>query len=87
MARVTKSRLVFLAIIGMLMLSGNNNVVGCHDDLQRLITQCGAYIEKSKPKADPSQGCCNVVKNMDIFCVCQQLTKRVVHLLDLNKNI
>lgn len=69
------------------MLSGINNVVGahCEGDIRQLITQCAPYIEKSRPTKDPSQKCCNVAKKVNFSCVCLNLTKEFLHLLDMHK--
>ncbi|KAJ7949287.1 Bifunctional inhibitor/lipid-transfer protein/seed storage 2S albumin superfamily protein [Quillaja saponaria] len=90
MARLNPNFMVLatFAITGILMFSGTNNVVlgqGCQGDFQGLITQCSMYVQKTGPKTDPSQGCCNVIKAADIPCICQHITPEVERVIDMEK--
>lgn len=83
--------LASIVVAGVIMYGGNkNNVVtgqtgGCQGDMQGLITQCAIYVQRGTPPVDPSQACCNVIKTVDIPCVCKQLTKQIEQIIDMNK--
>ncbi|KAJ7982288.1 Protease inhibitor/seed storage/lipid transfer family protein [Quillaja saponaria] len=90
MARLNTNFMVLATFVmtGILVFSGTNNVVlgqGCQGDLQGLITQCAIYVQKAGPKMDPSQGCCNVIKTVDIPCVCQHITAEIERVIDIQK--
>ncbi|KAF2301102.1 hypothetical protein GH714_020079 [Hevea brasiliensis] len=72
-----------LAMAGILISNGSNVGLGqpCEGDLQGLITQCAMYVQKGGPRMDPSQGCCNVIKYVDIPCVCKYISKDMRTLL------
>ncbi|KAG8656435.1 hypothetical protein MANES_04G135500v8 [Manihot esculenta] len=57
----------------------------CEGDLQGLITQCGVYVQKGGPRMDPSQGCCNVIKSIDIPCVCKYISRVIEEVIDMDK--
>ncbi|KAF2301110.1 hypothetical protein GH714_020149 [Hevea brasiliensis] len=57
----------------------------CEGDLQGLITQCAMYVQKGGPRMDPSQGCCNVIKYVDIPCVCKYISKEIEDVIDMDK--
>lgn len=57
----------------------------CQGDFQGLIQQCSRYVQKSGPKENPSQGCCNVVRNVDLPCVCQHVTSEVEQIISMEK--
>ncbi|KAJ9190271.1 hypothetical protein P3X46_001491 [Hevea brasiliensis] len=76
-----------LAMAGILISNGSNVGLGqpCEGDLQGLITQCAMYVQKGGPRMDPSQGCCNVIKYVDIPCVCKYISKEIEDVIDMDK--
>lgn len=57
----------------------------CEGDMEGLITECAVYVRKGTPMADPSAKCCEAVKTVDIPCVCQNISKEIESLVDMDK--
>ncbi|KAG8388805.1 hypothetical protein BUALT_Bualt02G0163300 [Buddleja alternifolia] len=57
----------------------------CKGDFNGLIQQCSKYVQKQGPKQNPSQECCNVVKTVDLPCVCQHITPEVEQIISMEK--
>ncbi|EEF49614.1 lipid binding protein, putative [Ricinus communis] len=77
----------FMAIAGIIMI-GNDKVAldqGCQGDLQGLITECAKYVQKLGPERDPSQGCCNVIKSVDIPCAFKYISDEIEDVIDMGK--
>lgn len=53
--------------------------------MQGLMTQCAMFVQKNLPKTIPSPGCCEVIKSVDIPCVCQHITKDIERMIDMEK--
>ncbi|KAM1157933.1 hypothetical protein ACFX1X_028794 [Malus domestica] len=80
--------LAVVALIGVVLSGEMKLVVGqesCEGDLVDIITQCAAYVQKGSPTTDPSKGCCDVIKKVDIHCACNHVTKEVEEVVDMNK--
>ncbi|XP_043717918.1 serine/threonine-protein kinase-like protein At3g51990 [Telopea speciosissima] len=43
---------------------------GCQGDLAGLKRECMQFVQKIGPQTDPSQSCCDVVKKVNVTCVC-----------------
>ncbi|KAF8022236.1 hypothetical protein BT93_G2391 [Corymbia citriodora subsp. variegata] len=56
----------------------------CHADMQGLSLQCMPYIQKGAPRTQPSQGCCDLVKNTDVSCMCKHLSHEVEQRLNMD---
>ena len=81
-----------ILIFGMLMsligvYCGNIKVGNgqCNGDLQGLIAQCAIFVQKPGPIVDPSQACCNVLKNIDVGCMCTHITKQAEQIISMPK--
>ncbi|KAF5729296.1 hypothetical protein HS088_TW21G01459 [Tripterygium wilfordii] len=77
-----------LALLGLILILSDSTLVHgqqCHGDLQGLISQCATYVFRAGPKRDPSQGCCNVVKTIDIGCACKYITRDIEQIIDMEK--
>ncbi|KAK7323408.1 hypothetical protein VNO77_26880 [Canavalia gladiata] len=88
MARIMNTNLMILVIVGTVLFSSANNnaVVGqCQGDMPGLITQCGIYVQKFTPKMTPSAECCSVIKDVDVPCMCEHLTKEMLLFVDMQK--
>ncbi|KAL3649586.1 hypothetical protein CASFOL_005989 [Castilleja foliolosa] len=57
----------------------------CQGNFQGLVQQCSRYVQKSGPKETPSQGCCTVVKNVDLPCICGHITSEVEQIISMEK--
>ncbi|KAK1360466.1 Bifunctional inhibitor/lipid-transfer protein/seed storage 2S albumin superfamily protein [Heracleum sosnowskyi] len=57
----------------------------CHGDIQGLMQQCARYVQKSSPESAPSKECCDVLKNVDLACVCQHITDQVEKIISMEK--
>ncbi|KAK1427075.1 hypothetical protein QVD17_15758 [Tagetes erecta] len=57
----------------------------CAGDMQGLMEECAKYVQKSGPMIQPSAGCCNVVKSVDLPCVCTHITTQVEGVISMEK--
>ncbi|XP_059430490.1 uncharacterized protein LOC132164090 [Corylus avellana] len=92
MAKIGCFSLAVLVVAGILLMissSGNGEQVimgkGCEGDVLGLASQCEKYVRKSGPKIKPSWGCCAVVKNADVPCVCSLVNKEIEQVIDMEK--
>lgn len=78
---------VAIMVIAGISFSGKNVVTAqtCQGDLQGLIKQCAQYVQKPGPIVQPSQGCCSIVKNVDVPCICKYITKDVEKIISMEK--
>ncbi|KAL2932566.1 Protein MEN-8, partial [Bienertia sinuspersici] len=73
---------------GLFATSCINTTVGeaqCNGDLQGLITECSEYVQNPGPIKNPSQACCNVLKNVDVKCMCNHITKQAEQMISMPK--
>lgn len=70
-----------------ILISGNEQVMGksCEDDVLGLVSQCEKYVRRSGPQVKPSWGCCEVVKTVDVPCVCNLVNKDIEKVIDMAK--
>jgi len=81
---------VFVVILGIIGGHYGNIRVGegqCHGDLEGLIKNCAAYVQKPGEMTDPSEACCKVIKGTDVVCMCKHLTPEQQQLLSAVKVI
>ncbi|CAA0827204.1 Bifunctional inhibitor/lipid-transfer protein/seed storage 2S albumin superfamily protein [Striga hermonthica] len=57
----------------------------CEGNFQGLMQQCSRYVQKTGPRESPSQECCNVVKSVDLPCVCRHITGQVEQIVSMEK--
>ncbi|KAH6785150.1 hypothetical protein C2S51_037605 [Perilla frutescens var. frutescens] len=57
----------------------------CQGDFQGLIKECSRYVQKPGPPQNPSQQCCNVIRNVDLPCVCHHVTTQVEQIISMKK--
>ncbi|PIN03054.1 hypothetical protein CDL12_24430 [Handroanthus impetiginosus] len=81
--------MVFLTLICADIIVSTTTMVSaqCQGNFQGLIQQCSKYVQKNGPKTNPSQECCNVVKNVDLPCVCQHVTSEVEKIISMEKAV
>ncbi|XP_009354492.2 uncharacterized protein LOC103945624 [Pyrus x bretschneideri] len=79
--------LAVLFITGVVFCGEIGGVVGqlCGADIGGLVTQCAAYVQKGTPMTDPSEACCELIRQVDIPCACKHVTKKVEQMVDMNK--
>ncbi|KAL2536890.1 Bifunctional inhibitor/lipid-transfer protein/seed storage 2S albumin superfamily protein [Forsythia ovata] len=86
---VSKAAVVMLYLIilcaEIIILSNRIVFAQCQGNFQGLVQECSKYVQKGGPKQKPSQGCCNVVKAVDLPCVCQHITKDVEQIISMEK--
>ncbi|XP_026418200.1 protein LIM3-like [Papaver somniferum] len=78
----------FTVLIVVVLAATNTNGVsadGCEGDLRGLTGRCAPYVLKMGPKIRPSRGCCDVVRKVDIPCVCRQVTPEIEKLVSIKK--
>ncbi|XP_015571197.1 non-specific lipid-transfer protein 3 [Ricinus communis] len=59
----------------------------CNTDLTDLVSKCQRFVIKTGPKFSPSPSCCAVVKNVDVACVCDLITKEIEDMIDMDKMV
>ncbi|KAF8751334.1 hypothetical protein HU200_012217 [Digitaria exilis] len=58
----------------------------CGNDLQDLARECKQYVmNPPNPKTPPSKACCDVVKKVNIPCMCSKVTKETEHMVCMEK--
>ncbi|KAH7511331.1 hypothetical protein FEM48_ZijujUnG0023900 [Ziziphus jujuba var. spinosa] len=77
---------VFL-MAGILVLGNSGVRAQCEASVPNFVAQCGPYIIKSGPQTKPSEGCCSVVKTLDIPCLCKLVTKEIEEIISLEKTV
>ncbi|KAL4567249.1 hypothetical protein LXL04_022826 [Taraxacum kok-saghyz] len=85
---IFNSRFVYFAIVvfSFSVIVFNDSVSAqCQGDVQGLMQQCARYVQKSGPMIQPSPGCCGVVKNVDLPCVCGHITTEVEGVISMEK--
>jgi hypothetical protein len=93
MAKIDWFSLAILTVAGILLTissSGSGEEVmimgkSCEGDVLGLVSQCEKYVRKSGPKIKPSWGCCAVMKNADVPCVCSLVNKEIEQVIDMEK--
>ncbi|KAG5227680.1 hypothetical protein OIU78_009247 [Salix suchowensis] len=76
-----------LAVTGALIPGSKIVALGqeCDGDFQGLITQCTKFVQRQGSQTDPSPECCNVIKTLDVPCVCQHVTDDIQAVIDMAK--
>ncbi|XP_024984075.1 uncharacterized protein LOC112520002 [Cynara cardunculus var. scolymus] len=87
MSIFTNRFMIFVVLVcSVVVIIGNKSVLAqCQGDVQGLIEQCARYVQKSGPMIQPSGGCCSVVKNIDLACVCGHITIEVENIISMEK--
>ncbi|XP_071688110.1 uncharacterized protein [Rutidosis leptorrhynchoides] len=80
--------LFFIILFCSFALTLNNKIVSaqCVGDMQGLMERCARYVQKSGPTIQPSSGCCSIVKNVDLACVCGHITPDVESVISMEKS-
>ncbi|KAF9592414.1 hypothetical protein IFM89_014904 [Coptis chinensis] len=84
---VSKIGFAFIAIAIFVILASSNQVLAadCEADVPDLITQCTQYVAKAGPKVPPSSECCQVVKRVDIPCICSHIPSTIELIISMDK--
>ncbi|XP_020540656.1 uncharacterized protein LOC110010966 [Jatropha curcas] len=77
--------LPILIAVGMPISSQMAAAHSCNTDIVGLVSQCQKSVEKSGPRISPSPGCCALVKNVDVPCVCALLTEEIQDMISMKK--
>ncbi|TKY57342.1 pectinesterase 55 [Spatholobus suberectus] len=59
----------------------------CGGDFSSIITTCNAFFQKQGPEIPPSQRCCEVLKNVDVPCLCKYITPPIEAQISVEKAI
>ncbi|KAF9592409.1 hypothetical protein IFM89_014899 [Coptis chinensis] len=86
---VSKIGFAFIAIAIFLIVASSNQVLAadCEDDVPVLIIQCRQYVAKAGPKVPPSSECCQVVKRVDIPCICSLVQSTIELFISMEKAV
>ncbi|KAM0005853.1 putative bifunctional inhibitor/plant lipid transfer protein/seed storage helical [Helianthus debilis subsp. tardiflorus] len=85
---ISMTRFTFFAVLicSFAVILGNKMASAqCAGDMQGLMQECARYVQKSGPMIQPSTGCCGVVKNVDLPCVCSHITTEVEGVISMEK--
>ncbi|KAL6981503.1 hypothetical protein U1Q18_023131 [Sarracenia purpurea var. burkii] len=83
-----RSVVVALMVIVGMAISGSKVVSGqCKGDLNGLLSQCGPYIQGKGPKAEPSGACCQVLRTVDVPCVCAHIPKEAEQIISIDQAV
>ncbi|KAK3422899.1 hypothetical protein EUGRSUZ_G03260 [Eucalyptus grandis] len=83
---------VVLAVMAGIATAGENKAgvmaqQSCQGDMRGLWNQCMPYVQKGAPREQPSQGCCDMIKNTDLSCACKHLSHHVEQQLDMDNAV
>ncbi|XP_011080624.1 uncharacterized protein LOC105163831 [Sesamum indicum] len=89
MATSTIGFTIYLTLVSTIVIAFTITVVSaqCEGDLQGLIEQCARYVQKSGPQETPSQKCCNVVKTVNVPCMCEIIPPEVERIVSMEKAV
>ncbi|TKY57344.1 putative pectinesterase 52 [Spatholobus suberectus] len=80
-----------LVVAGIVVLAnlpaGISAQTECGGDFSSIITKCNSFVQREGPEIPPSQDCCNVVKNVDVPCLCKYVTPEIEAQISLEKTI
>ncbi|KAF9595175.1 hypothetical protein IFM89_037604 [Coptis chinensis] len=74
-----------IVMVGILTSCQQISAQGCEGDFQGLVKECARFVSKIGGKADPSQPCCDIVKKVDVPCVCNHISKDVENIISMQK--
>ncbi|KAJ6905138.1 hypothetical protein NC652_023014 [Populus alba x Populus x berolinensis] len=57
----------------------------CGGSLVNIEAQCSQLVHKTGPKTPPSLGCCQVIKTLNVNCVCLFVTPQVEAMISMEK--
>ncbi|KAK8697592.1 hypothetical protein V6N13_113733 [Hibiscus sabdariffa] len=57
----------------------------CVTSIPSLVSQCSQYVKITGPEVPPSKDCCDVVKILDVPCICNFVTPEVEKLISMEK--
>ncbi|XVF04801.1 hypothetical protein REPUB_Repub05bG0116800 [Reevesia pubescens] len=77
--------LAILMIAGILVFEDHVVSAQCETSIPSLISHCSQYVKTSGPEVPPSQGCCNVITDLNIPCLCKFVTPEVEKLVSMEK--
>lgn len=82
----TVSKIGFMICLTLLYTATTNTVSAqCQGDFQGLIQQCSRYVQKAGPEIKPSNECCNLVRDVDLPCVCEHVTSEAERIISMRK--
>ncbi|KAH7560689.1 hypothetical protein ACOSP7_017005 [Xanthoceras sorbifolium] len=79
--------LAILMLAGTLILSDYQVSAQCGVNFSQLVSQCSQYVTIPGPKIPPSEGCCTVLKPIDIPCACKYVTPDIEKLVSMDKAV
>ncbi|KAE8711355.1 putative Bifunctional inhibitor/lipid-transfer protein/seed storage 2S albumin superfamily protein [Hibiscus syriacus] len=76
---------LMLVVVGTLLGEYNGVSAQCETSIPSLVSQCSEYIRVPGPEIPPSTDCCDVVKSVDIPCICKYVTPEIEKLVSMEK--
>ncbi|KAE8712189.1 putative Bifunctional inhibitor/lipid-transfer protein/seed storage 2S albumin superfamily protein [Hibiscus syriacus] len=77
--------LAMLVMVGTLWGEQDGVSAQCELSIPSLVSQCSEYVKISGPGIPPSKSCCDVVKGLNIPCMCKYVTPDVERLVSMEK--
>ncbi|KAK8697591.1 hypothetical protein V6N13_113732 [Hibiscus sabdariffa] len=78
----------FLSLAALVITATLSGVSAeCETSIPSLISQCSQYVKIAGPEVPPSKDCCDVVKSLDVPCICKFVTPEVEKLISMEKAV
>lgn len=77
--------LAWLLAVGARFLGDHKVSAQCGGSFVDIEAQCSQFVHKTGPKTPPSLGCCQVVKTLNVNCVCRFVTPQVEAMISMEK--
>ncbi|KAJ6984640.1 hypothetical protein NC653_022820 [Populus alba x Populus x berolinensis] len=77
--------LAWLRAVGARCLGDHKVSAQCGGSLVDIEAQCSKFVHKTGPKTPPSLGCCQVIKTLNVNCVCLFVTPQVEAMISMEK--
>lgn len=77
--------LAWLLAVGARFLGDHKVSAQCGGSFVDIEVQCSQFVHKTGPKTPPSLGCCQVVKTLNVNCVCRFVTPQVEAMISMEK--
>ncbi|GMI89091.1 hypothetical protein like AT4G30880 [Hibiscus trionum] len=78
----------FLSLTALLIVGTLCGVSAqCVTSIPSLVSHCSQYVKIPGPEIRPSKDCCDVVKGLDVPCICNLVTPEVEKLVSMEKAV
>ncbi|KAK8655163.1 hypothetical protein V6N13_107753 [Hibiscus sabdariffa] len=83
---MASSSFQFLSLSALVMVATLCGVsADCVTSIPSLVSKCSQYVKIPGPEVQPSMDCCDVVKSLDVPCICKFVTPELQKLISMEK--